>query len=171
VFWCRQRRVFWPDFLGFSLIFEVRSTHARWLLVDTHYLTEVPTVFRPGCWKIRSCRSSELGAWPLRARTSLLIIRACRSRSALSGRAWRRLGYPASDIRPGACGCGACHSGESAPFSTAGDLFRVFCLCVVFSLVSMYSLPLCGSSFTRIFLVRGFIVILVKFVILLDSCF
>jgi hypothetical protein len=63
------------------------------------------------------------------------------------------------------------HSGESAPFSTAGDLFRVFCLCVVFSLVSMYSLPLCVTNFTRICLVRGFIVILVILVILLGSCF
>jgi hypothetical protein len=47
----------------------------------------------------------------------------------------------------------------------------VFCLCVVFSLVSMYSLPLCGTSFTRIFLVWGLIVILVNLVILLGSCF
>jgi hypothetical protein len=57
------------------------------------------------------------------------------------------------------------------PYSTAGDFFRVFCLCVVFSHVSMYSLPMCGSSFIRIFLVRGFIVILVRFEILLGSCF
>jgi hypothetical protein len=57
------------------------------------------------------------------------------------------------------------------PYSTAGDFFRVFCLCVVFSYVSMYSLPMCGSSFIRIFLVKCFIVILVRFEILLDSCF
>jgi hypothetical protein len=99
---------FWPDFLGFSLIFEAKSTHVRRLLVDTRYPAEVPAVFRPGCWKLRSCRSLELGAWPSRARASLFSICACRPRSALFGRAWRRLGFPALDLRPGASGCGAC---------------------------------------------------------------
>jgi len=83
--------------------------------VDTRYPAEVPAVFRPGCWKIQSCRSSEFGSWPSRARTSLLIIRACRSHFALCGRAWRRLGSPASDLRPGASGCGACPTRTVTP--------------------------------------------------------
>jgi hypothetical protein len=163
-------------FVVFSLIFGARSTHLRRLLVDTRYPAEVHAVFRPGCWKLRSCWSLELGAWPSRTRASLFSFCACRPRSALSSRAWRRLGSPVSVLRPGASGCGACPTravtpAKQPPFFTDSDFFRVFCLCVVFSLVSMYSLPLCGLSFTRIFLVRGLYVILVKFEILLDSCF
>lgn len=144
--------------------------------MDTRYPAEVPAVFRPGRWKLRPCRSSELGAWPPRARTSLLIIRACRQRSPLSGPClaasrFSGVGSSAGCVRMRPVSHTRRHSGDSAPFSTAGVLFRVFCLCVVFSLVSMYSLPLYGSSFTRIFLVRRFIIILVKFVILLGSCF
>jgi hypothetical protein len=149
---------------------------ALWAMVDTRYPAEVPAVFRPGCRKLWSCRSSELSAWPSRARASLFSVCMCRPRSALSGRAWRLLGSSATDLLPGASGCGACPTRavtpvKLPPYSTAGDFSRVFCLCVVFSHVSMYSLPMCGSSFIRIFLVRGFIVILVRFEILLGSCF
>lgn len=136
----------WPDFLGFSPIFDVRSTHVRWLLVDTRYPAVVPAVFRLGCRLLRSCWSSELGAWPSRARASLVIFCVCWPRSALSGRARRSLGSPASDLRPRAFGCGACPTlavtpADQPPLSTAGGLFRVFCFCVVIYLVSMYSLP------------------------------
>jgi hypothetical protein len=96
----------------------------------------------------------------LSARASLFSVCACRPRFALSGRAWRRLGSPTTDLLQGASGCGACPTRavtpvKLPPYSTAGDFFRVFCLCVVFSHVSMYNLPMCGSSFIKKNLVRA----------------
>jgi hypothetical protein len=108
----------------------------------------------------------DVSAYYPRVQVTLRTLWPCLAASGVSG-----VGSSAGCVRMRRVSHTHCHSGESAPFSTAGNLFRVFCLCVVFFLVSMYSLPLCSSSFTRIFLVRGFIVILVKFVILLGSYF
>jgi len=149
-------------FMVFPWIFEARSTHVRRLLVDTCYPAVFPAVFRPCCRKLRLCRSSEFGAWPSRARVSLFSVCACRPRSTFSGRAWRRLGSTATDLLLGASGCGPCPTRavtpvKPPPYSTAGEFFRIFCLCVVYSHVSMYGLPMCGSKFIGIFIVRGLI--------------
>jgi hypothetical protein len=60
------------------------------------------------------------------------------------------------DLLLGASRCGACPTRavtpvKLPPYSTVDDFFRVLCLCVVYSHVSMYSLPMCGSSFIGIF--------------------
>jgi hypothetical protein len=149
-------------FMVFPRIFEARSTHVRRLLVDTGHPAVFPAVFRPCCQKLRSCWSSKLGAWPSRARASLFSFCACRPRSTFSGRAWRRLGSTATDLLLGVSGCNACPTCavtpvKPSPYSTAGEFFRVFCLYVVYSHVSMYSLPMCGSNFIGIFIVRRLI--------------
>jgi hypothetical protein len=149
-------------FMVFPWIFEAKSTHVRQLLVDTHHPAVFPAVFRPCCRKLRSCWSSELGAWPSCARASLFSVCACWPRSTFSGRAWGRLGSTTTDLLLGASGCGACPTRaitpvKPPPYSTADNFLRVFCLCVVYSHVSMYSLPMCSSNFIVIFIVRGLI--------------
>jgi len=125
---------FGRTFMVFPRIFEARSTHVHRLLLDTHHPAVFPAVIRPWCWKLQSCRSPKLGAWSSRARAPLLSDCACRPRSAFSGWAWRRPGSTATDLLLVASGCGACsHSGEAASLFHCRQLFRVFCLCVVYS--------------------------------------
>jgi hypothetical protein len=146
-------------FTVFPQIFEARSTHVSWLLLDTCHPAAFPADFRPWCQKLRSCRSPELGAWSSCARAPLLSNCVCRPCFTFSGRAWRRLGSTAMDLLLGASSCGACPTRAVSPvklppYSTAGNFlgFSVFVLCIF--RVTMYSLPMCGSNFIEIFIVR-----------------
>jgi hypothetical protein len=118
----------------------------------------IPVVVRSNCRKHRSRRSSELGAWPLRAKEPCALWGAWRPHSTISGRARWGVGSTAFDLWQGAISDGAC-----LPRATISGEVRL-CLhcqrlvlgvflfmCCVFLLFLQYLLSMYYSNFIEIF--------------------
>jgi hypothetical protein len=133
---------FGRTFTVFPRIFEARSTHVRWVLLDTRHPAAFLAVFRPWCQKLRSCGSPELR-----------IFRPCLAVPRVYG--VRSIAGCFRSPELGACPTRAVTPVKLPPYSTAGDFlgFSAFVLCIPH--VTMYNLPMCSSNFIEIFIVRG----------------
>jgi hypothetical protein len=114
--WPSQRvvggMIFGPFFhlFFFFWILVARSTLPLRLLTDTCHPAAFSVVFRPCRRKIRSRRSSEIGAWCPRAWELFAVWCACGPRSAFFRPGSVATGYMASDLRLGGTDVDVCPS-------------------------------------------------------------
>jgi hypothetical protein len=141
---------FLAGFFTFFLWFlEAKSTLFRRLLIDTGSLAAFPSVFHPCLCKLRSCRSSVIGAlWCAWGRRSS-FFRPCTIAT----------GSTASDLSLGGSDESACptraavrHLWPHFPLPAACFLvFLLFCVCVIILFFSSHNLLVFISNFMKIF--------------------
>lgn len=144
-------------FNDFSSTFGARSTQSRCFLKDTRPSATFPDVVRSFRRKPWSCRSSESGAWPARARELLALWCAWQPRSAFFWPGTVGLGATVADLRlggigDGPCGSSAAVSGGLSPclYWWQPDFVASVCLCCLFPCFFMYSLFVYYWDFIRI---------------------
>lgn len=108
-------------------IFNARSTHVRWLLLDMHRLAEFSVAVRSCCRSPRSPRSSGFGAWPARAREPFALWRVWRPCSVIFWPCTVGKGSRAAVLWLGGSGDSACCHGppslaKPACVSSAGTV-------------------------------------------------